>query len=449
MKLYLLFFAFLFTSIFTAHSQITEINGVSKKKKPLTIKLFKIISGQLEEIAFVNSKFNASFKFKFKPDYKGYYVLGFGDSQDPKNKFKLYVKGNDRINLELNDSTYLLRGINTRENEVLSLWHKLAFNIERRSVYFIPSHLNGFFPQLENLASKVKNWASGKETNNAEFDELMKTTVEYDLAYFALAFISSSRASQPNVADYNPYLKNFKADQFLQNARLYNFPYGTIMLKNLVSFKNRNLREPNLEMAVMSIGNDTLKGEYVLSEASILKSYTSYQDMIGSYEKYFLTEDQKTRKKKYELKLAKFRPGAEAINFTYPDRSGTMISLGDFKGKIVLVDVWATWCGPCIAEIPFLKKLEEEFHDKNVVFLSVSTDVEKDKEKWKKFISDKRLGGIQLFANGGSSTISKVYHISGIPRFMLFDKNGHIIDVDSPRPSDPKLREILNEYLDR
>lgn len=447
MKKYCVLIAIILSAIFSAQAQFTEINGVLKKKGVSTIKLFKVVSGRMEEIASTHPAFSGVFNFKFQPNYKGYYVIGYGDPNDTKDKFKLYVKGNDKINLTLNDSTYVLTGTNTKENEVLAAWQKLAFRIERRSVYFIPRFLNGFFPQHESLVVKAKNWTIGKETGNKDFDELMKTTVDYDLAYFALAFVSSYRASQPDAADYNNYLKTLKADQFLQPEKLFKLPYGTVMLRNLVSFKNKNLRAPNFDDDAMSIPNDTLKGEYAVGKAANVKSYNSFEEIIKRYGKYFLTEDQKSRMSKYEAKLAKFKPGADAINFSYPDVNGKTVSLSDFKGKVVLVDVWATWCGPCIEEIPYLKTLEKEFHDKDVVFLSVSVDVEKDKEKWKKFIADQQMEGVQLLAGGKGSLISRAYHIDGIPRFMLFDKNGKIIDVDSPRPSDPKLKEILTSVI--
>lgn len=90
----------------------------------------------------------------------------------------------------------------------------------------------------------------------------------------------------------------------------------------------------------------------------------------------------------------------------------------------------------------FIKKLEQEFHGKDVVFLSISLDNLKDKGKWKKFVADEQLGGVQVFA-GAKAQITRDYKVNGIPRFMLFDKDGNIIDVDSARPSDPKLHEIL------
>ena len=124
---------------------------------------------------------------------------------------------------------------------------------------------------------------------------------------------------------------------------------------------------------------------------------------------------------------------------------GGTTSLDDLKGKYVYIDLWATWCNPCKREIPFLQKVEKQFHDKKIEFVSISVDVKKDHEKWKKMVTDKELTGVQLFANDNwNSQFVKDYMVSGIPRFILIDPNGNIVSPDAPRPSSPKLVELLN-----
>ncbi|WCO00386.1 TlpA family protein disulfide reductase [Psychroserpens ponticola] len=139
----------------------------------------------------------------------------------------------------------------------------------------------------------------------------------------------------------------------------------------------------------------------------------------------------------------------------YINFKGGTTSLSDLKGKYVYVDIWATWCGPCKREIPSLKKVEEQFHGKNIEFVSISVDDErrsgtKEKafESWKTMVKDKELGGIQLFSdNAWQSDFVKNYKVNGIPRFILIDPNGNIVSPDAPRPSNPKLVELLEEKL--
>ena len=134
--------------------------------------------------------------------------------------------------------------------------------------------------------------------------------------------------------------------------------------------------------------------------------------------------------------------------FDYLNFKGGNTKLSDFKGKYVYIDVWATWCGPCIAEIPFLKKVEEKYEGKNIAFVSISVDVQKDFEKWKKFVKDKQLGGIQLFADKNwNSDFVKSFGINSIPRFILIDPSGKVVSADAARPSDSKLSEQLDALL--
>lgn len=128
-------------------------------------------------------------------------------------------------------------------------------------------------------------------------------------------------------------------------------------------------------------------------------------------------------------------PSPKFVN--YENYDGSKTSLDDLKGKYVYVDVWATWCPPCRAEIPHLQKIEKQYHDKNLVFVSISVDKVADKAKWKKMIKDNKMGGVQVFA-GKDDTFTKGYKINGIPRFILINPEGNIANADAPRPSDSK-----------
>lgn len=140
----------------------------------------------------------------------------------------------------------------------------------------------------------------------------------------------------------------------------------------------------------------------------------------------------------------------------YETVDGGSVSLSDFEGKNVYIDVWATWCVPCIAEIPFLKELEHDYEGKDIAFVSLSIDDDRShkgswdlaREKWKKMVEEKSLGGVQLFApQGWNSSFITAYKIKGIPRFILIDKEGNIITADAPRPSSESIRSMFDALL--
>ncbi|MEZ4853249.1 TlpA family protein disulfide reductase [Flavobacterium sp.] len=140
--------------------------------------------------------------------------------------------------------------------------------------------------------------------------------------------------------------------------------------------------------------------------------------------------------------------GTKSPKFEYENFKGGKTSLDDLKGKYVYIDVWATWCAPCRAEIPFLKALEKEFHGKKIEFVSISIDRVKDHDKWLNFVKENDLTGIQLFAdNDWNSEFVKEYKINGIPRFILLNDEGVIVNADAPRPSSKEIKELFKSIV--
>lgn len=140
--------------------------------------------------------------------------------------------------------------------------------------------------------------------------------------------------------------------------------------------------------------------------------------------------------------------GQIAPGFNYENHKGGTTKLEDLRGKYVYIDVWATWCGPCRAEIPSLKKTEEAFHGKNIEFVSLSIDAMKDHDKWKNFVNEKQLGGIQLMADKDwNSDFAVAFGIQSIPRFILIGPDGKVVNADAPRPSSPELSKLLSSLV--
>lgn len=194
--------------------------------------------------------------------------------------------------------------------------------------------------------------------------------------------------------------------------------------------------------------NDLITNTKDLDPAFSVLELEELKSMKGQLTKQY--NAMKAEKEKYASFIGKPSP----VFTNYENINGSKTSLSDLKGKYVYVDVWATWCGPCKAEIPHLKSLEKEFHGKAIEFVSISVDngrgykdnsVEASKEGWKKMIAEKKLEGIQLFADKDwKSDFIVGYGIRSIPRFILIDKEGNVVDANAPRPSSPKIKELFN-----
>jgi thiol-disulfide isomerase/thioredoxin len=431
-----------------------QVTGVLKKKGANDTRMFEVVDGKPVEIARSAADKHGRFGFLFYPSYEGLYLIGSGAEGSAADSYKFYFKAGDHLSLVLLDSTYKLTGkLNSRENVLLSEWYDLIAPIAYQSTNFIKvnSTYIDFFPQLERTVAKASVFLKGRKTGNARFDRQVQGYMDWDLASYAANFLYTPRTLHPEIQDWSAFIKQISTVDFAKHAYLaYGYPWG---LRTLGNFLNMDIRRQQVkfggkldrvEKTIAFLPNDTLKGDFALNLAKGYKNYADFEALRKVYGKYILTTAQKKREEELITQLATLKPGDAAFNFSYPDQKGKVFSMKDLKGKVVLIDVWATWCAPCKVEIPHLKKLEEELKGHNVQIVSISVDEEKDREKWLKMIDAENLGGLQLFASGWGD-LAKFYKIKGIPRFMIFDQEGRIVMVDAPRPSDPKLKTLLQE----
>ena len=125
-------------------------------------------------------------------------------------------------------------------------------------------------------------------------------------------------------------------------------------------------------------------------------------------------------------KALKLQPGQLAPEFTLDDLDGQPVSLSQFKGQVVLLDFWASWCGPCISDLPGLRRIKKKTTDLPVVFLNVSIDT--DESAWREAIDKHEIKGVHVRANGFSSDVAKSYQVTGIPSYYLVDLQGLILE---------------------
>ncbi len=135
--------------------------------------------------------------------------------------------------------------------------------------------------------------------------------------------------------------------------------------------------------------------------------------------------------------------GADWVNFEFVQADLSKLKLDDLKGKYVFIDVWASWCVPCIKMIPHLQELEKAYEGKNITFVALSID--EDQEKWAKKRDELGLHGYQLW--DASNTFAKLMNITGIPHYLLYDPAGKLIHYQAPAPNSAEIRKELDKLL--
>lgn len=165
---------------------------------------------------------------------------------------------------------------------------------------------------------------------------------------------------------------------------------------------------------------------------------TGAEELIDNYLNTTANEENKQVITEKVAGWAAIEAGQQAPGWTLPDINGDMHSLTDFAGKYVYIDFWATWCGPCLAEIPEYRKLVAEYAGRNVQFISISVD--RDKPKWEEMVNEEQFEWLQLH---DAMNMNDDYLVRFIPTFVLIDREGKILNPRAPRPSEQKLRDLL------
>jgi thiol-disulfide isomerase/thioredoxin len=134
-------------------------------------------------------------------------------------------------------------------------------------------------------------------------------------------------------------------------------------------------------------------------------------------------------------------------SFTLTDENGKQVSLSDFKGKFVYLDFWASWCNPCMSEMPDTRRLQNDLKDKDMIWIFVSFD--KDDVKWKKTVKAHGLKGIQLMAGDQNEFLKKEFNFDSIPFYVWINKDGEMVMHDAPRPSAGGTERKLLKFIDK
>lgn len=145
------------------------------------------------------------------------------------------------------------------------------------------------------------------------------------------------------------------------------------------------------------------------------------------------------------------RQGRQAIDLVVLDTSGQEVRLSTFDEKAVYIDTWASWCAPCMEQLPYLHELAQEYAEKkDFIILTLSFD--QSLERWKKALSVQQSfpNIVPLFVEGGmQSEYSQQFLISSIPHYALLGKGRAIVEIDAPKPGTAAIRKLIGEQITR
>ncbi|ESU26535.1 Thiol-disulfide isomerase and thioredoxin [Flavobacterium limnosediminis JC2902] len=397
----------------------------------------------------ITLKADGTFSETFQIEYIGTYNFG-----TKANRSSLYLTKGTKLVINFDDKNFAptlkYSGKGSAENQYLSdksvTVNKIMGNVQE----FYALDETAFLAKLKEVKTAMTDLLEKSKITDADFKKNEVKSIGY-FEQLQIMNYPSYHAHYAKIEGFTPSATFPKFDEKIdldnEGDFLFSSPYKQIVASKFSNNLHANMNE-----------NDEYTYKLALPEIKKVKSPAirnahiqslSYEVGAGNpdatmlYNELMALSTDEKFKKDLTVKFDKIKtltPGNVSPKFDYENFKGGKTSLESLKGKYVYIDVWATWCGPCRREIPNLQKVEEQFHGKNIEFVSLSIDAKKDYEKWRKFVEDKKLGGIQLFADSDwSSKFVQDYAIEGIPRFILIDPNGNIVSADAPRPSDPKL----------
>lgn len=412
-----------------------------------------IYQTDFEKIDTLFTKKEQAVPFSFNEDLQN----GMLFHPQTRTRIPIYL-GNDKTNKIVIDSLtgFKLYFHYTGENAATNNYILKSFDTERTLMKGMQQDYASFKKVVDDVVTLRKKQLDS--LSDEDFKKIENITIEYLPKNLKLTYaFQQAMRKQQNLDSIDAEITQLIQEELVEDVAL----LQSSSYKNYLGMMSQiNFFKAHPEKISSIYENLVYTQTYFKKKESIeavgenlVQLYLRYTKDTSNDEKvkefvntYITSEEKKTSFLEKFNNRAKLTKGQIAPAFSGVDVNGNTISSEDFKGKYVVVDVWATWCGPCKKEAPFFKKLAEKYKEnKQIEFISVSID--QNKQAWEKYIEKEKPEGIQLWVeNDFQSQLAQDYEIKGIPYFFILDPQGKFAVSDTSRPSD-KMEEQIASLL--
>ena len=383
-----------------------------------------------------------------------------------KTNVLLYAKPNAEILIKLDAkdlyNSLSFSGDHAEINNYLAKQDKLLFDAKPNSESFI-------------YAKNYSVFSAAFQEFDKEFKSNLKQFFEANPNFEDFVILEKERQKLINtnliLAFYSPLIFSEQADKDIENEidflinstdknnpNLLNLSLFYKYAENLIDYilglkyREKNIDDISDAEYINDYFNlvDDLFSESEVHEATFyhsLKTFIKYygleiiSEQFSRYEEFSADRRRLTELKNIFAEYDKLNAGNPSVDWEFFDINGNKYSSKDFLGKYIYIDVWASWCGPCIKEAPYFKEIAKKFEGKDIVFVSISVD--ESKNDWLNSQKEENDNIISLWAESWDNVLCNFFKIHAIPRFLLIDKQGLIINSNADRPS-AGIEEVLN-----
>lgn len=384
------------------------------------------------------------FEVSFELEEPAYYSLG---------RNKLYLSPGEELYLKVD---YKDPEAGVFEGESASIQAYLSGVAFPKSGSYL---VGGRNLKSEDISEMVELAQSITEERRQKLNSLKASTEFMELEEMRL------KLDQLNTILSMPVYGSFKGYWDYTEAKKVEVLSGAKDVLNEVSeglMKDEYMKHPNFRDMLHGLVNADLKAVGIFADLKFTPFMSEYDEMgafvtqlelnglsneMQQQADEFLTANHSAEYKgMVQQKLEEYAallPGEPAFDVLFKDALGGEKPLSEFAGQLTYVDLWATWCGPCIAELPAFEQLKEDYKDKPINFVPVSIDT--DLEAWQKYLETHDLPKDHEYVINRLDLSD--YKVITIPRYLLIDSEFKIISVFAPVPSDPETRRLLDKYL--
>ncbi len=478
-----IFSIFLFTLLFigfkgNAQSTATITGTIEEQQlNQVQLSIDRLYLGKPEIIT--SDIKDGQFRFQFTPFNARIVDFIIGDKHH-----KIFIEPANDLQINIKDTSINFTGTGAEQNTFLNLFYKTFskdFDDTLMQQQMLSTGVDAFEISIFENSKKQNNFYKNYPDNNKfspAFADYLQNTINYKYWNLLLAYPIINANSESKIMTVNQVpaimFDEFEKVKLNNNDAINSASYRQFLKYYVIYFtsqKNGFNKFTDFTVSAdrkLTLAKEKLSGaafkfwlaEFMseecqrLSPYSIRKLFTELTavDKEGIYttavnevcgERMAMKE---VKEKKKEEKPAERKK--DELDLT--DLNGKHVSLSDFDGKVVYIDFWASWCGPCRKMMPFSKQLHAQLSEKQkkkIVFLYISIDA--DKEQWKKGIKDLDIEGVNVISPGNWQSKAVAYfQINGIPRYMIMNKKGDIVDVNAARPADQSVLLKLLKLAD-